>query len=87
MAKQSKLSGHSPEIYSVIKPSNLSHQAVLKFSCIEELKPPGLDSNYINWKFVVGILLEPQKFFMFSIQQQLISALTPGLGTILPYAQ
>jgi hypothetical protein len=39
----------------VIKPSDLSHQAVLKFSCIEEFKPPGPDSNYINWKFVVGI--------------------------------
>jgi hypothetical protein len=48
---------------SVTKSSDLTTaaQAALKVSGIKQLKPPGSDSNYINWKFVVGIHLRATK--------------------------
>jgi hypothetical protein len=38
--------------------SNFNASTALKFSGIEQLKAPGADSNYINWKFFVGIRLK-----------------------------
>jgi hypothetical protein len=50
------------------KPTNSNSSAPLKLSGIEQLKPPGPDSNYLNWKFVVMIHLRLAK---------VLSVLTP----------
>ncbi|PLW10487.1 hypothetical protein PCASD_09633 [Puccinia coronata f. sp. avenae] len=57
----SKLLPGQPEIYTTKTTDSSSHQAALKFLGIVELKSAGPDSNYINWKFVVGIHLQETK--------------------------
>jgi hypothetical protein len=51
--------------FTVAKSSGILNQSpiqtVLKWTGIKQLKPPGSDSNYLNWKFVVGIHFQATK--------------------------
>lgn len=39
-------------------PQSHSHNEALKVTCIEQLKSPGVDSNYLDWSFVVQLHLQ-----------------------------
>jgi hypothetical protein len=57
----SKLQAQVLDLFPSTKQLEAAHLAALKFTGIEELKAAGPDSNYINWKFVVGIHLRLTK--------------------------
>ncbi len=38
--------------------SNDDSSAALKISGVEQLRPPGLDSNYLDWSLVIGLHLQ-----------------------------
>jgi hypothetical protein len=47
----------NPTVSITVDEPKLLPKAALKTGGIEQLKPPGAESNYINWSFVVGIHL------------------------------